>query len=56
MAHNNEEKDKECKAVQETIREVETKKHKVGGSIEILRKDADELVKKAERKHDFTLF
>ena len=55
MVRYNEEKGKKHKAVQETIHEVETKKHKVECSIEILREYADELAKKAESKHDFTL-
>ena len=50
VAWNNEEKGKKHKAVQETIHEVETKKHKVECSIEILRKDADELAKKAREQ------
>ena len=55
MARNNEEKGKKRKVVQETIREVETNKHKVKGRIEILCNDADEWARKAEREHDFTL-
>ena len=41
--------------VQLSIREAERKKSKVDTSIDILGKEADDLAKSAEAKHDFTL-
>ena len=41
--------------VQLSIRKAEMKKSKVDKSIDILGKEADDLAKSAEAKHDFTL-
>ena len=46
---------KKWKGVQLSIREAERKKSKVDTSIDILGKEADDLAKSAEAKHDFTL-
>ena len=51
----NEQQRKKRKGVQLSIREAERKKSKVDTSIDILGKEADDLAKSAEAKHDFTL-
>ena len=51
----NEQQRKKRKEVQLSIREAERKKGKVNTSIDILGKEADDLAKSAEAKHDFTL-
>ena len=51
----NEQQRKKRKGVQLSIREAERKKGKVDTSIDILGKEADDLAKSAETKHDFTL-
>ena len=51
----NEQQRKKRKRVQLSIREAERKKSKVDTSIDILGKEADDLTKSAEAKHDFTL-
>ena len=51
----NEQHRKKRKGVQLSIREAERKKSKVDTSIDILGKEADDLAKSAEAKHDFTL-
>ena len=52
----NEQKRKKRKGVQLSIREAERKKKsKVDTGIDILDKEADDLAKPAEAKHDFTL-
>ena len=51
----NEQQRKKWKGVQLSIREAERKKSKVDTSIDILGKEADDLAKSAEAKHDFTL-
>ena len=51
----NEQQRKKRKRVQLSIREAERKKSMVGTSIDILGKEADNLAKSAEAKHDFTL-
>ena len=51
----NEQQRKKRRGVQLSIREAERKKSKVDTSIDILGKEADDLAKSAEAKHDFTL-
>ena len=51
----NEQQRKKRKGVQLSIREAERKKSKVDTSIDILGKEADDLAKSAEAKHNFTL-
>ena len=51
----NEQQRKKRKRVQLSIREAERKKSMVDTSIDILGKEADNLAKSAEAKHDFTL-
>ena len=51
----NEQQRKKWKGVQLSIRKAERKKSKVDTSINILGKEADDLAKSAEAKHDFTL-
>ena len=51
----NEQQRKKRKGVHLSIREAERKKSKVDTSINILGKEADDLAKSAEAKHDFTL-
>ena len=51
----NEQQRKKRKGVQLSIRETERKKSKVDTSIDILGKEADDLAKSAEAKHDLTL-
>ena len=51
----NEQQRKKRKGVQLSIHEEERKKSKVDTSINILGKEADDLAKSAEAKHDFTL-
>ena len=51
----NEQQRKKWKGVQLSIREAERKKSMVDTSIDILGKEADDLAKSAETKHDFTL-
>ena len=51
----NEQQRKKQKGFQLSIREPERKKSKVETSIDILGKEADDLAKSAEAKHDFTL-
>ena len=50
----NEQQRKKRKGVQLSIRATERKKRKVDTSIDILGKEADDLAKSAEAKHDFT--
>ena len=50
----NEQQRKKRKGVQLSIRAAERKKSKVDTSIDILGKEADDLAKSAEAKHDFT--
>ena len=50
----NEQQRKKRNGVNLSIREAERKKSKVDTSIDILRKEADDLAKSAEAKHDFT--
>ena len=50
----NEQQRKKRNGVQLSIREAERKKSKVDTSIDILGKEADDLAKSAELKHDFT--
>ena len=54
-AREDEQKDKKRNTVTESIHETEKKKKKVECSMEVLCKEADELAKEAEKKHDFTL-
>ena len=51
----NEQQRKKRRGVQLSIREAERKKSKVDTSMDILGKEADDLAKSAEAKHDFTL-
>ena len=51
----NEQQRKKRRGVQLSIRGAERKKSKVDTSIDILGKEADDLAKPAEAKHDFTL-
>ena len=51
----NEQQRKKRRGVQLSIREAERKKSKVDTSIDIIGKEADDLAKSAEAKHDFTL-
>ena len=51
----NEQQGNKRRGVQLSIREAERNKSKVDTSIDILDKEADDLAKSAEAKHDFTL-
>ena len=53
-ASQNEQQRKKRKGVQLNIHEADRKKSKVETSIDILGKEADDLAKSAEAKHDFT--
>ena len=55
MESLNKQQRKKRKGVQLSIREAERKKSNVDTSIEFLGKEADDLAKSAEAKHDFTL-
>ena len=55
MESLNEQQRKKRKGVQLSIREAEKKRSKVNTSIDILGKEADDLAKSAEAKHDVTL-